>query len=192
MFTVASPRMPSHRLVRGAVALAVWGGLAGCASMGPEECRVADWYQVGQADGARGEEATARLSAYVQDCGKVGVQPVLALYRQGWQQGQQTFCTPASGWREGVAGRWYKADACDTLPAQAAAFRQALQAGYEVYQTRERIGQNHHSILRLERRLRDKHTSDEERSRTRMQLHFIDMEQSLLRRQLNEQERWAP
>lgn len=185
-------RPPWHRQAGGVVALVLGGLLAGCASMTPEQCRVADWYQVGQADGARGEEATARLSAYVQDCGKVGVQPVLALYRQGWQQGQQTFCTPASGWREGVAGRWYKADACDTLPAQAAAFRQALQAGYEVYQTRERLARNHDSILRLERRLLDRHAPDEERSRARMRLHFIDMEQSLLRQQLGEQERLAP
>lgn len=183
---------PWHRLAGGVAALVLGGGLAGCASMTPEQCRVADWYQVGLADGTRGEDATARLSAYVKDCGKAGVQPALALYRQGWQQGQYAFCTPASGWREGVAGRTYKADVCDTLPAQAGAFRQALQAGYEVYQTRERLAYNHDSILRLERRLLDRHTPDEERSRARMRLHFIDMEQSLLRRQLSEQERQAP
>lgn len=160
--------------------------------MTPEQCRVADWYQVGQSDGVQGENATARLSAYVQDCGKVGVQPVLVSYRQGWQQGQYVFCTPASGWREGVAGRNWKADVCDTLPAQAPAFRQALQNGYEVYRTHERLQQNHSSILRLERRLLDRQTPDEERSSARMRLHFIDMEQSLLRRQLSEQERRAP
>src|SRR5690606_13231192 len=52
--------------------------LSGCASMTPEECLHADWYEKGMQDGLRGQPR-----AYVEDhreaCGKVGVVPNAAL-----------------------------------------------------------------------------------------------------------------
>ena len=60
--------------------------LAGCKSMSPTECKVADWGRVGHADGTRGE-SDRRIADYTEDCGKVGVIPNAQLYRYGWDQG---------------------------------------------------------------------------------------------------------
>lgn len=165
--------------------------LTGCASMSPGECKVADWYQVGQDDGANGVPPRNQLADYAKDCAKVGILPDTERYRAGWEIGITRFCTPANGWREGSQGRTYKQDACRGRPYEGA-FASALQAGLDTYNTRQSIQRNESDIRRLEQLLQDKSQTDKQRAETRSRIRFLDFEQSRLRRLLFEQERMAP
>ena len=165
--------------------------LAGCTSMTPEQCKVADWYQVGLEDGSHGEPPRSQLADYAKDCAEVGVRPDAERYRAGWEAGIPRFCTPYSGWREGTQGNTSKQDACRGRPGEGA-FAMALDAGLQVHRTRQSLNSNDSEIRRLEKRLQDKNLSDKQRGETRDRLRYLDFEQSRLRRLLADQERMAP
>ena len=89
---------PSGRLLAAVAAFA----LAGCASMSPEECRVADWAEQGYKDGRSGLTPT-RITEHRKACAEVGVVPDAQRYRQGWDRGVQEYCTPTNGLAQGRA-----------------------------------------------------------------------------------------
>ena len=163
--------------------------LAGCQSMSESECKVADWGRVGFDDGARGVHER-RIAAYAEDCGKIGVQPNAAAYRQGWDAGIKRFCTAASGWRAGLDGQADKEQVCLGQPGFER-FSYYLNAGLQVYRTRERIRENNQETNRLQKKLESPGT-DEEKRRIRRRLHDIDRDQYHLRTQMGEQQMLAP
>lgn len=165
--------------------------LLGCASMTPEQCKVADWYQVGLQDGRQGERPQDKLGDYAKDCAEVGVRPDGARYQAGWNAGIRDFCTPFSGWREGTQGRSYKSGACRGQMGEWP-FEQALRNGLEVHRTEQSLRNHDSEIRRLERLLQDKETPERERREIRDRLRWLDYEQSRLRRLLADQERMAP
>lgn len=173
------------------ITLACASALSGCASMTPEQCRVADWRQVGIQDGAQGAVLQSQLGGYAEDCGKVGVRPDAARYQQGWDIGMQGFCTPQTGWREGLQGNGHKADRCNGRP-QEPGFRRALDAGTELYRTRQKIQSNESEIRRLEDTLQDKKTDDRQRNANRDRIRRLDNELYQLRMIQRDQERMAP
>ena len=60
--------------------------LAGCVSMDANECRGADWYQVGFRDGLSGIQRMDNV--YDDQCGKHGAKPDVTAYAKGWQEGK--------------------------------------------------------------------------------------------------------
>lgn len=165
--------------------------LSGCASMTPEQCRIADWYQVGMEDGSAGRAAQSRLGEYAKDCAEVGVRPDAGRFQQGWEAGILRYCTPHTGWSEGTQGRSGQLGMCRGRP-QERGFEFALRAGLEVHRTRSSMESNEREIRRQEQRLEDKKASDTERREARARIRSLDFEQSSLRRLLREQERLAP
>lgn len=165
--------------------------LSGCASMTPDQCRVADWYQVGVEDGSAGHGAQQKLGEYAQDCAEVGVRPDTARFQQGWETGILRYCTPYTGWSEGTRGRSQQLDMCRGRP-QEGGFQFALRAGLEVYRTRQSMDSNEREIRRQEQRLQDKNTTESQRREARDRIRYLDFEQSRLRRTLQDQERLAP
>jgi Protein of unknown function (DUF2799) len=163
--------------------------LSGCASMSESECKVADWGRVGRDDGARGE-SEQRIAAYTEDCGKIGIRPNAVAYRQGWDVGILSFCTAASGWREGSEGNTSKANRCRGRPGEQA-FSRYFDAGLEVHRTSERMRENERESKRLESDLR-KSTNDDEKRRLRERLRAIDRDQSSLRNTLAYQQSRGP
>lgn len=163
--------------------------LAGCESMSPAECKVADWGRVGHADGTRGE-SDRRIADYTEDCGKVGVVPNAQLYRYGWDQGIVNFCTPANGWREGLQGNSGKASVCQGQ-AGYPGFARYLEAGLQVHNTQAQMQRNTRESERLQRRLEES-KSDEEKKSIRNELRHIDREQFRLRNQLTQQQMLGP
>ncbi|MES2582485.1 MAG: DUF2799 domain-containing protein [Pseudomonadota bacterium] len=163
--------------------------LAGCESMSPTECKVADWGRVGHADGTRGE-SDRRIADYTEDCGKVGVIPNAQLYRYGWDQGIVNFCTPANGWREGLQGNFGKASVCQGQ-AGFAGFSRYLDAGLQVHNTQAQMQRNGRESERLQRRLEES-KNDEEKKNIRNDLRHIDREQFRLRNQLTQQQMMGP
>lgn len=165
--------------------------LSGCASMTPEQCRIADWYQVGVEDGSAGRSSQSQLGEYAKDCAEVGVRPDAARFHQGWEAGILRYCTPYTGWSEGTQGRSGQLGMCRGRP-QEGGFQFALRAGLEVHRTRQSMESNEREIRRQEQRLEDKKTTDTERREARSRIRSLDFEQSRLRRTLYEQERLAP
>lgn len=63
-----------------------WLTLAGCVSMDANECRSANWYDLGFRDAMYGLQ---RMDvAYAEQCGRQGTQPDEAAYAKGWQEGR--------------------------------------------------------------------------------------------------------
>lgn len=69
-----------------AVAVSAAASLAGCAGMTQAECRDADWYGVGYADGDR-YGLRPRIDQYAHQCRAFGVQASEEQYMRGWTDG---------------------------------------------------------------------------------------------------------
>ena len=163
--------------------------LAGCESMSVSECKVADWARVGYTDGSAGT-AQGRLADYAEDCGKTGITPDRRAYRQGWDAGIQTYCTPLNGWREGTKGRSGKDAVCQGQMGYAG-FARYLDAGLQVYRTEEHMRRNDQETDRLQKQL-DTATKDDDKKRLREELRSVDYSQRRLRDLLVQQQTMAP
>jgi len=150
--------------------------VAGCASMSESECKTADWYRKGLADGTAGR-SDAYLAQHHEACAKAGVTPDVAQWRRGWDEGLRSFCTPAVGWREGLAGHGYSG-VC--IGRNEAAFMQAWRAGSEVYRIDNQIAANTRETEKLEKQLEASQNADE-RKNLRERIRLLDVEQARLR-----------
>ncbi len=103
--------------------------IAGCASLGKDECLQADWQSIGYEDGARGFPGT-RIGVHRKACAKHGVAPDLAAYESGRQKGLQEWCTPRNGYRIGLKGKQYNG-VCPALLEDA--FIEALGRGRAIF-----------------------------------------------------------
>jgi len=157
------------------------GVLLGCASMSESECKTADWYRRGMADGAAGQPES-RLANHHEACAKAGVVLDTAAWRRGWDEGLRSYCVPAVGWREGVAGRGY-AGVCRGLDEEG--FMRAWRAGSELYRTESQIASHGREIERLEALLAKSQSAEERRS-LRERLRVLDSEQVQLRQRASQ------
>ena len=78
--------------------------LSSCASLSPEQCKNADWRQIGYTDGANGEPAS-RLQEHASACAKAGIKPDLDVYLSGRMEGLLSYCQPENGFEVGRRGR---------------------------------------------------------------------------------------
>jgi Protein of unknown function (DUF2799) len=80
------------------ILLAASLSLAGCASvthMSDNQCRAADWYQVGERDGLSG--GPARIDTYAYQCDKLSVQVTRDRYMEGWYEGNALYVHRTAG-----------------------------------------------------------------------------------------------
>ncbi len=80
--------------------------LQACASISPDECQTADWYNLGYGDGQSGYKRD-RVNDYAQECSKVNIQVNIEQWQQGYEQGNQMYCAPENGYRLGRDGQSY-------------------------------------------------------------------------------------
>ena len=90
--------IPLALLVAAAVAVGA------CASLTEEECRAADWYQVGVRDGAEGR-GTDHIEAHRRACAGIGVSPDAEAWLRGRERGLRLYCTPAKAYEVAREGR---------------------------------------------------------------------------------------
>lgn len=133
--------------------------LASCATMSPEECKVADWSQVGMRDGLDGRPMSY-LAARDEDCTKAGVNINIGPYKLGRDEGLRSYCRPDNAVRVGLSGGSY-AGVCP--PETDAAFQHHYQAARYVHGLRHDVRAFDERIDALERRLHELHRSEEKR-----------------------------
>jgi hypothetical protein len=131
--------------------LAVLVLLQGCATLNKDECMLADWRLIGYQDGVAGKSA-AVVGTYREDCAKHAVVPDLDAYRAGREEGLQQYCTVDNGYRLGNTGRGFAA-VCPAALAQG--FRDAYDAGRELYLARSAVNNTHSNINSRKQTLSD-------------------------------------
>lgn len=144
-------------LARWALCLAVAAAIAGCASMTPEQCRHADWRQIGYADGAQGLSG-ARIDDHAKACAEVGVRPNLEEYLRGRSQGLFSYCQPENGFTIGRRGE--SENAADCPASMRFAFLEQYRRGQEIHliesdleQRRSRLNHNYRRLRNCDERI---------------------------------------
>lgn len=131
--------------------------LAGCASLSPEQCRQADWRQIGYADGVKGLPGS-QINEHASACAPVGVRPNLDAYLQGRQQGLLSYCQPENGFQAGRRGENNGAADCPAhlkygFLQQYDFGRQIHALESEVSSRRSDLGSNRDRIRRSDERI---------------------------------------
>jgi hypothetical protein len=144
--------------------------LNACATMSADECRTANWYEVGVRDGQAGR-AAERLQEHREACAEVKVVPDEARYAQGRSVGLRTYCTPENAVHAGLAGETYEGVCGGGV---AVVFARNYQAAYAVYTAKRVITGLDSEVSGKEREIRDDKTTDKRRGELRSEIREID------------------
>ena len=136
---------------QGIIAAAVALTLSGCAGMDQAEWSAADWRMIGFEDGTAGR-TQASIGEYRRECAEHGITPDLALYRQGYSEGVQNFCSESRGFDYGRRGGSYQG----VCPPE---LEQDFMAGYS-------LGREHYVLSREVSSLNSRITSSNNRIRS--------------------------
>lgn len=159
--------------------------LAGCATLNENECRTADWRDIGLQDGRAGHPL-ARLAEHREACVKHGIVPDDRLYGVGRDMGLREYCVLGKAIDEGLAGRRYSG-VCP--PGVHRAFEELNAAAYAVYDARREMTTVDGQIDSLERELRQEKTPEKRRLRIRDEIRDLDRKRERLRDELRWRER---
>jgi hypothetical protein len=133
--------------------------LASCATMTPEECKVADWREVGLRDGLNGQ-TLAHLNSRAEDCQKAGVAIHTPAYLAGRDAGLRSYCRLENAVPLGLNGGTYEGVCPANIDGQ---FRQRFEVARNVYDLRSEVSSLDARIESLERRLRGTNHDEEKR-----------------------------
>jgi hypothetical protein len=158
-----------HYLQLGLV-LAAALALSGCATLSENECRSADWYDIGVRDGAngRGEEHVAK---HAEACAKLGISPDRERWLEGRDRGLERYCTVRNGYRIGEVGGTYNG-VC--VAYDESDFLRGYYLGRDVHRVKDRLDHVENEI----RSSREALKSDkiDQRERDRLVYHISQME----------------
>lgn len=158
--------------------------LSGCATMTADECRVANWADVGLRDGLSGA-ALAKLDDRAKDCAEAKVAVDTARYVQGRDQGLAQFCRIENAVPLGLNGKGYNGVCPVAIDGE---FRRRFRLGRDVYDARTALNSLEGNINNAEERLRTA-TSDDDRRRAREALRDLDLDIRRARDRLRDAER---
>ncbi|NEX60303.1 DUF2799 domain-containing protein [Noviherbaspirillum galbum] len=127
--------LPTFRVLLLLTAASLAGG---CASLSPEQCRQANWEQIGYADGAQGLSG-ARVNDHAKACAESGVRPDLNAYLRGRSQGLFSYCQPENGFTVGRRGS--EQNAADCPASMRGAFIDNYQRGQQVHAIEQDLAQ---------------------------------------------------
>lgn len=178
-----------HSACRIAPAIALTLLLASCATMSPEECQLANWRDMGQRDGQRGEPLSL-LGRRAEDCAKVNVDIDQQAYQQGRELGLRSYCRLDNAVPLGLSGATY-AGVC--APDIESRFVPRYQGARVVYLLRTEVQSLGERTQRLERRLYEQRREEDQRMRSagsdaeRSKIHRdMDDERNAIRSELRE------
>lgn len=152
--------------------------MTGCATMTADECKNANWSDLGFNDGLGGKP-TYLLTARVNDCTKAGIRVDTVLYEKGRKRGLQNFCRLENAVPLGLSGQNYAGVCPAGLDTE---FRSRYQTGYAVYTLRKKVDELNGRSDRGQRKLyeTDKEeekllkTADKEDDRKRIRKEYAD------------------
>lgn len=171
--------------INSSITLACLALLCGCSTLSEQECRSADWYQLGAKDGQQGERANL-LDEHKESCKSYGVRPDESRYLEGREAGLKEYCQLGNAFRIGTNGEEYKG----TCPLEVdAAFRRNNTAALEVYNSKKKIEDVDRKLARKEHELAEKDLSDKEKVRLLGEIRELDRQRERLRSDLHYQER---
>ena len=151
--------LPKSIRIISALALALT--LASCATMSPEECRFANWTDVGLRDGLEGK-TLGLLNERISDCAEAGVRVDGNAYIKGRDTGLQSYCRLENAAPLGLNGGSYEG----VCPAQIdGEFRRRYQLGYNVYAAHAEAARIDSRQQWLEQRLRQLDRDEDRRLR---------------------------
>jgi hypothetical protein len=127
-------------------------GLASCSVMSPQECRLANWHEVGLVDGMAGN-ALGRFEQRRGACAEAEVVADTQAYLAGREQGLRSYCQLSNALQMGLRGESYQG-VCP--PAIDAEFRRQHDIGYNVFHLRGELAQLQSRYDGLEKQLRSK------------------------------------
>jgi hypothetical protein len=145
--------------------------IGGCASLSENECRTADWEQIGYGDGARGA-ARSRRGAHAEACAGYGIALDVQAWEAGYERGLDNYCTPLNALQVGLAGGDYNG-VCP--PESDFAFSSHWRAARGVHDQRQRVSELDGRRRSFEYAL-DEARTDEERRSIRVELSRLDDE----------------
>lgn len=181
--------------------------IGGCATMSPEECRRANWRDVGLRDGLDGSPL-ALLGERTSDCAEAKVTVDSVAYLNGRDTGLKTFCRVENAVPLGLNGGTYHGVCPPQLDEE---FRRRYAIGHNVFVWRNELAQIGSRMQSLEMRLfsvgreedrrardgkadddrrRIRREADDERRRIRNELRDLDFALLRAREQLRAAE-WA-
>ena len=88
------------------LAVVLVAALSGCVTLSEQECRQANWQQIGYQDGLRGR-GPDYLGRHMEACAKTGIAVNRSQWEQGRRDGLTSYCTARKGYSEGLANRSY-------------------------------------------------------------------------------------
>lgn len=175
---------PLHLFTRRALPITLLAALLqGCATMSADECRTANWRDVGLRDGLAGQPL-AHLDRRTKACAESGVAVNAALYLQGRNQGLPQYCRLDNAATLGLQGKTYHGVCAGGIDAE---FRRRHGLGMDVYKARNELRNVEQRRRTLEDRLGDAKT-DEDRRRWRGELRDNDQDYRQARDRIREAE----
>jgi len=118
--------------------------------MSPKECQIANWHDVGQADGMLGKNLRF-LNQRRSDCAEANIPIDQAAYLKGREQGLKTYCQLGNAALVGLRGEVYEG-VCP--PAMDQEFRRRYTVGFDVHRFEDEIARLQYRLASLEERFR--------------------------------------
>jgi len=132
---------------------------SGCASLSEDQCRHANWYDIGFSDGLKGYAADY-VSRHGEACVKYGISVNRPEYSRGYNEGLKQYCIPSNGYMIGVQGGTYNG-VCKG-PEADAFFRMYLK-GKREYEIEKRLNEINSEMEEIDNTLIDAKLDKEER-----------------------------
>lgn len=143
--------------------------LAGCETMSKEECRSADWFQVGYQDGRDGKART-QIEYIAESCAKTNITPDRGSYFYGRDKGLREYCAPEHGFHLGKNGMSYNR-VCP--PETTISSEASYNEGRRIYDARQHLKKLEANRHKLEDQL-SKAANDEGKKHIRNELEDLD------------------
>lgn len=125
--------------------------LSGCQTMSPNECKVANWSDLGLRDGLAGKPLSL-LDERAHDCAEAGVAADTPRYLAGRDQGLREYCRIENAIPLGLNGSSYEGVCPPLLDVE---FRRRHQAAYAVHDLRGSVEDLDRRSARLQHELRE-------------------------------------
>ncbi len=142
-----------EKICQGTSALLLAVLISGCATMNPEECKRANWHEIGLRDGLDGQMTTL-LEARAKDCAEAHVTVDSQAYRLGRERGLSTYCRIENAAPLGIGGGTYEGVCPPHIDGE---FRYRFQLGHAIHERRAVIDRLNGRVESLERKLQATH-----------------------------------